>query len=140
MNDQSYKVVLPLTSEHAHEVLALYKQSWWADKRDLSSTIKVMEGSDLCCGVFDDSDMLVGYGRVLSDLIEKAMIYDIIVDQEHRGRAIGRLIVESILESEACVKVNHVELYCKDEMMPFYNKLDFYNITQEVKLLRLNKL
>lgn len=139
MDHDSYKVVIPLTSRHADQVWRLYKQAWWALDRGLTSTIKVIEGSDLNVGVFDASNQLIGYARVITDGVEKAMIFDVIVDKMHRGKKLGRLIIDTIINSDACSSTNHVELYCKEEMKPFYANLGFADISSEVRLLRLAK-
>lgn len=139
MDHHSFKVVEPLTSEYAADVLRLYKQTWWAADRDLSSTVKVMDGSDLNIGVFDRLDNLIGYVRVITDGVEKAMIFDVIVDEAHQGKKMGRLIMSTVISSEVCADVKHVELYCKEEMKPFYEKMGFTDITNEVRLLRLSK-
>ena len=139
MDHDSYKVVMPLTSKYADQVWRLYKQAWWALDRDLTSTIKVIEGSDLNVGILDKSDHLIGYARVITDGVEKTMIYDVIVDLQHQGKKVGRFIMDTILSAHACSSTKHVELYCKEEMKPFYAKLGFEDITTEVRLLRLIK-
>ena len=139
MDHHSFKAVALLTSKYAADVLRLYKQTWWAADRDLSSTVSVMEGSDLNVGVFDPASNLIGYARVITDGVEKAMIFDVIVDEAYQGKKMGRLIMGSILSSEVCADVNHIELYCKEEMKPFYKKMGFVDITTEVRLLRLSK-
>ena len=123
MDRHSYKVVMPLTSKHAAQVLHLYKQTWWASDRNLAAAIKVIEGSDLNVGVLDINDQLIGYTRVITDGVEKAMIFDVIVDEQHQGKKMGRLLLDTILNSEVCAQIKHIELYCTEKMKPFYEKL-----------------
>ena len=139
MDRHSFKVVAPLTSQHAVQVLRLYKQTWWASDRDLPATIKVIEGSDFNIGVFNTTDNLIGYVRMITDGVEKAIIFDVIIDTAHQGKKMGRLIMDTILSSEAYKDIKHVELYCKEEMKPFYEKMGFVDISTEVRLLRLSK-
>lgn len=137
LNDHYHSRVIDIEVD-ARQVLRLYQQAWWANDRTLSSTIEVVRGSSFAIGIFD-KDVLVAFGRVVSDGIEKATIYDIIVDQQQQSEGLGSEIIRLLITSPLCQKVNHVELYCKEEMIPFYNKFKFEDITDQVKLLRLKK-
>jgi len=130
---------VPVSADHARQVHKLYLQAWWADTRSLESTLAVMTGSQYVCGIWDSLEVLIGFGRVVSDGIEKATIYDVIIDEAHQGKGLGRLIIDHIKDSTFCRHTQHIELYCKPEMMPFYSKLGFVDITDEVRLMRLNK-
>lgn len=123
----------------AKQVHRLYLQTWWANNRTISSTSTVIEGSSLALGLFDRDKQLVAFGRVVSDGIEKATIYDIVVDKNLQSTGLGSEIIRLLINAPLCQKVHHVELYCKEEMIPFYEKFNFADITDQVKLLRLEK-
>ncbi len=134
-----YRVISELSEDYASQVLSLYKQAWWAKTRDIQDTLAIMKGSTCCFGLLDNTDKLVGFARVLSDYSAKAIIYDVIIDDTIRSKGLGILLLEAVLASSSCIDVAHVELYCKEEMIPFYVKLGFENITDEVRFLRLKK-
>lgn len=135
-----YTCRLDLNQKDAHQVLKLYRQAWWASERTLASTISVLKGSTHSIGVFDSSGHLIGFGRALSDGIEKATLYDIIVDEQYKGQGFGKVIIDQLLLAPMCSRAQHVELYCKEEMVPFYAKWGFTDITSQVKLLRKKPL
>lgn len=127
---------LDLTKEDAVHVLKLYQQAWWTKERTLESTISVLAGSTHSVGVFRNNSELIGFGRVLTDGVEKATLYDIIIDEQYKGQGLGKMLVEQLMNAPSCRNVQHIELYCKEEMIPFYQKMGFFDISTQVKLLR----
>jgi len=65
--------------------------------------------------------------------VYKALILDVIVDVAYRGRELGRILMDTILQHPALRSVRHFELYCLPELMPFYRKWGF---TDELGTLR----
>ena len=52
--------------------------------------------------VFDE-DMLVGFGRAISDVEYQAAMYDVAVMPAYQGKGIGKMIVQAIVEkTPAC--------------------------------------
>ena len=69
-----------------------------------------------------DVDKLIGFGRAISDEVYQAAIYDVAVLPDYQGRAIGRLIIETIVKSlPGC---NFI-LYATPGKDKFYEKLNF---------------
>lgn len=68
---------------------------------------------------------LIGFGRVISDGVLQAAIYDVVVHPDYQKRGIGRRIVEGLLE-----KVPHcnVILYASPGKEQFYSKAGFYKM------------
>lgn len=70
-----------------------------------------------------DGDRLVGFGRVLTDFIYRATIWDVIVDQAYQKQGIGTELVQGILNHP---KLKKVELFWLCTRRPvFYEKLGF---------------
>lgn len=78
----------------------LINRSYWAGSRTREQIEKSINNS-LCFGVYD-SGRQVGFARVVSDYSVMYWLCDVFVDEEYRGKGIGKLLVE-------CV-VNHPEL------------------------------
>ena len=68
------------------------------------------------------SEMLVGFGRALSDGEYQAAIYDVAVHPEAQGNGIGKLIIQSILNR---IPKCNVILYASPGKEGFYQKLGF---------------
>ena len=136
LTDHNHSLICDLPINYASQVLQLFRQAWWSKDRSIEDTIAVMHGSTACFGVLDKEGKLIVFARVLSDLVEKAMIFDVIVDESYKKQGLGTTMLTEVLKSKYCRNTRHIELYCKEEMIPFYNKLGFENITPTVKLLR----
>jgi GNAT superfamily N-acetyltransferase len=68
----------------------------------------------------------VGFGRVHTDGIMHAMIYEMIVHPDHQRRGIGTQILERLL---AWCKENHireVQLFCATGKRGFYEQSGFF--------------
>jgi len=79
------------------QVMALLKQTYWADKRPLEQVCKSMENSR-CYGVLLEDGRLVGFARVISDFATTYYLCDVIVDEKHRRKGIARALVSYIEE------------------------------------------
>lgn len=71
--------------------------------------------------VFDE-EKLIGCGRILSDGIRQAAIYDIVVDSEYQGHKIGKEIVTRLINSAP--SCNFI-LYASPGKEGFYESLGF---------------
>lgn len=78
--------------------------------------------TDLVISAWDGS-RLVGFGRVLTDYVFRASIWDVIVDRDYQGQKIGTEIVRRILDHPT---LQHVELFWLCTRRPgFYERLGF---------------
>ena len=70
-----------------------------------------------------DGERLVGFGRVLTDFVYRATIWDVIVDEGYQKQGIGTEIVQRILHHP---RLKKVELFWLCTRRPgFYEKLGF---------------
>lgn len=64
----------------------------WAKKRDLATIKNTIENS-LCFSLFHH-DRQIGFGRVISDFTTYAMFFDIIIEENLRGKHLGSWLFE----------------------------------------------
>ncbi|OBQ63715.1 GNAT family N-acetyltransferase [Mesorhizobium erdmanii] len=102
----------------------LYTKEWWTAGRSFEDVVKMVEHSDLAIGLCSD-ERLVAFARVLTDYTFKALIFDVIVHADFRGRGLGQAIVTRIIDHDRLASVRSFELYCPDRLVPFYAKLGF---------------
>ncbi|NNU60153.1 N-acetyltransferase [Brucellaceae bacterium VT-16-1752] len=114
-----------LTPEQYREFHAFYSKEWWTRERSFEDVVQMLNHCDVLVFCFDDADKIAGFARVLSDFTFKAMIFDVIVSDHHRGRGLGQAIVNRVLGHEKLQRVKSFELYCPDRLVPFYEKLGF---------------
>ena len=70
-----------------------------------------------------NGDLLIGFGRVLTDYVYRATIWDVIVDKAYQRHGVGSDIVQRILNHP---RLKKVELFWLCTSRPgFYEKLGF---------------
>jgi GNAT superfamily N-acetyltransferase len=82
---------------------------------------RAFEASHTTIFVYEKSH-LIGFGRAISDGEYQAAIYDVVVLPEARGKGVGKIIIQRILDR--LPKCN-VILYAAPGMEGFYKKLGF---------------
>ena len=129
-----------LTEAHFEDLLELYRQAWWCRDRRREDVRRMLQHTDTLVGFQDvDSHKLVGFARVLTDHVYKALVFDVIVAESHRGQDIGRALMDAILTHPVLRAVEHIELYCLPELVPFYEKWGFTADLGELRFMRADK-
>ena len=106
----------------ASQLLQLFHQAPWAKDRTLDDAKEMLRHTDVALCAWD-GDQLVGFGRVLTDFVYRATIWDVIVDKAYQKQGIGADIVQRILSHP---RLKKVELFWLCTRMPeFYEKLGF---------------
>jgi ribosomal protein S18 acetylase RimI-like enzyme len=77
----------------------------------------------VCCAY--DADRLVGFGRVVSDGILHAMIYELITDPGYRGRGIGTGVLERLVAGCREAGIRDIQLFSAKGKTGFYEKRGF---------------
>ncbi len=130
------QIIDELNKKQIEELHQLYQKEWWANERSIEETKACVEGSQICVGVVDSSGKLLGFARVLTDYIFKALIFDVIVSEDYRDTGISNKIMDAIKYHKKLEGVQHFELYCLPEMFHFYEKHGFSTDLVEMRLMR----
>lgn len=72
-----------------------------------------------------DGEQLVGFGRVVSDGILHAMIYDLIVLPSYQGQGVGTQILEMLVQKCRQHKIRDIQLFCAVGKRGFYERRGF---------------
>ena len=104
-------------------LLRLYDHAPWAKGRTVEDTRAMLRNTDLVIAAWEES-RLIGFGRVLTDFVYRASIWDVVVDPEYQGKDIGTEIMQRILHHPS---LKQVELFwlCTRDRHAFYEKLGF---------------
>jgi GNAT superfamily N-acetyltransferase len=118
------QVIYSLNEEQIDQLLQLYANEHWTHTRTLSDVRKMLANTSRLFGLWDEeSRQLMAFARVITDDVYRALICDVIVHPAARGLGLGRRLIEEILEQ--LKHVERVELYCREDKIPFYEKLGF---------------
>lgn len=129
-------IIYSFSDNHIKQVHQLYKEVWWGKERTLEDAVNCVRGSQVCIGILDSNDKLIGFARIISDFIYKAIIFDVIVSVEHQGNGLGQKLMNLVKSHEKLKKVKHFELYCLPEMESFYTSFGFSIDVGGIKLMR----
>lgn len=135
----NHQVIYEFSEQQIMQLQQLYQQVWWGKTRTLAETEQCLSGSQLTIGILDKNDNLIGFTRVLSDFIYKAIIFDVIVCETQQGTGLGKVLIQQVKQNPKLQAVQHFELYCLPEMSEFYQRYGFSDDVGGVKLMRCSQ-
>lgn len=92
------------------DVERLLKQTYWASQRTKQVIQKSIDSS-LCYGVFNsENGTLIGFARVVTDYATMFYLTDVIVDEAYRGKGIGKILVETVVNDDKFMKLHGILL------------------------------
>jgi GNAT superfamily N-acetyltransferase len=86
--------------------------------------IQAVANSQFVIAAYDD-EKLVGFGRIVTDGVLHAMIYDMIVHPSYQGHGIGTQILGSLVMKCCEAKIRDIQLFCAIGRRSFYEKNGF---------------
>jgi len=132
-------LVHALDPPQEEELWRLYQEEWWTRGRSLQDVRRMLAGPGLVFGMIEEpGGTLAGFARVLTDGVFKAIILDVIVAGPWRGEGLGRRLMGAVLADPELAGVQDFELYCVDEMAPFYEQWGFTTDMGNLCLMRRN--
>ncbi len=114
-----------LTVLQIDQLMAFYDREWWTQGRTRSDVERALKSSLVFALIDPSNEDLAGFARVVTDYAYKALIFDVIVAPDWRGSGLGKLLMDTVLDDPALARVKHRELYCAEDMMPFYRRWGF---------------
>jgi len=110
----------------ADDIWRVFETTGWNVEYRLTpgELLSAFESSRLVVGAYD-GDRLVGMGRVVSDSVLHAMIYDLIVVPECRGAGVGGLILDRLVGRCVEAGIRDIQLFCAAGRRSFYERRGF---------------
>jgi GNAT superfamily N-acetyltransferase len=93
-----------------HDFLA--NRSYWARGRSRETVEKSIAHS-LCFGLYD-GDRQVGFARLVTDQATFGWLCDVFILESHRGRGLGKWLVESLLQHPTVSSLRRLLLATRD--------------------------
>jgi len=131
-------IIYNFSDNHIKQLTQMYKAMGWGQDRSIEDVTNCVQGSQICIGILDNNNNLIGFTRIMSDFIYKAFIFDVMVDAQHRGEGLGQRLMDLVKNHEKLMKVKQFELYCLPEMEAFYSSFGFSTEVGGIKLMRCN--
>ena len=129
-----------LDPAHIDDLLELYRSAWWARDRVADDVRRMLVAADVIVGFREAATQaLVAFARALTDGVYKALVLDVIVAPAYRGTGLGQRLVDAVLAHPRLQQVRDIELYCRPEMVPFYERWGFSDDLGELRFMRLTR-
>lgn len=134
------RLVHELDEAQILQLHALYQGEWWTQGRELSDIRRMLASTDLLFAFCEEgSGSLAAFARVLTDGVYKAFLFDVIVHPDWRGSGLGRRLIDAVTEHPRLREVRHLELYCRPELVHFYEQWGFTVRNADVCLMRRDR-
>lgn len=91
----------------------LTNRSYWAKGRSLE-IVKCSIENSLCFGMYDTTDKMIGFARVLTDYAIFAYIMDVFILEDYRNRGLGKQLMEYIMKYPGLQELKRIMLATKD--------------------------
>ena len=136
MTNLAYSTAAPPIDMYFH----LFESTGWnveyrLSKEELETSLR---NSFHFISVYDE-DRLVGFGRIVSDGILHAMIYEMIVLPDYQNRGIGSEVLERLLKKCREKNIRDVQLFCAKGKRTFYEKHGFEARPNDAPGMQLKK-
>ena len=114
----------------------LHKNTFWARNRNKKQICKMLYHSAVVVSLWHNNQ-LIGFGRATSDIVFRAVLWDVIIAPDQQGLGFGKLIIEAILTNKKIKSVERIYLMTTNSA-EFYKQLGF-KINKKQSLLILNR-
>ncbi|MUV60463.1 GNAT family N-acetyltransferase [Halobacterium sp. CBA1126] len=115
----------------AENLQSLYREyDWWAD-RDDEAVRRALRNTDETVLLREDGDP-VAAARVLTDYVYYAMVYDVIVAENHRGEGLGKELMAAVRDHPRLQDVAP-SLLAREGLVPFYEQCGFEVMDGEIE-------
>lgn len=126
-----------LSESQVEDLYRLYQNEWWSHGRTLEEVRRMLDATRVLVGFADPATgRLIAFARAITDDVYKALVLDVIVDSSARQKGLGRALMNALVEHPALAAVKHVELYCRPELIPFYERWGFKAIDERLRFMR----
>ena len=114
----------------------LSTDAFWALGRSEETVQRAADGS-LNFGVYNGAGELCGYARVVTDHATFAWLCDVYIDRKFRGRGLGRLLAQAVVDTLSPMQLKRVLLSTLDTH-GLYEQVGFVPFPDPQKLMILN--
>ena len=124
--------------DYLFQIRSLYRLAgWWSESGDtLEKLVRIISGSHCFVAAVQETGVILGMGRAISDRASDAYIQDIMVRPEARRQAIASCIMKAIVERLERDGMTWIGLIAKQGTQPFYCGLGFSEMPGAMPMLR----
>lgn len=110
------------------QLIRLYQDvDWWPTRT--KDGIRKLLAHGVVLGAWEEKQ-LVGFCRAVSDGVYRAYVEDVVVLRTHRGRGIGRQMMDKMMKELSGIEA--VSLFCSAKLADYYQGSGFQETKQTV--------
>lgn len=109
-----------IDAERVHRLLA--EGAYWARGRERATQDTIVAASRNYGIHHLGGDGQIGYARIVTDGGTFAWLADVIVDPAHRGRGLGRALIDGVLADLEPLGLRRIVLKASDDGRPLYER------------------
>ena len=134
--DIKYRAELPPKQQY----FELFNTTGWNEEYQVSADeLELVNRNSWYVVSAYDSEKLVGFGRLITDYLLHAMIYDMIILPGYQNRGIGTRILEMLVRKCKENHIRDVQLFCAKGKRAFYEKNYFQVRPDDAPGMQLRK-
>ena len=120
------EIVFESTPPSTEQYFSLFETTGWNREYQASpeELMRALANTQFVVAAYDDGK-LIGFGRVLTDGVLHAMIYEMIVHPDYQGQGIGTQILRKIVQWCEENRIRDIQLFCARGKRAFYEKNGF---------------
>lgn len=127
MNKEIFtQIVFKEGQPEINRYMNLFNAMGWFDKQKISAEeMKIVLDNSwyMICAYHEDK--LIGFGRLMSDGVIHAMIYEMIIEPEYQEIEIGKQILKLLVDKCNNSGIRDIQLFCAKGKKEFYLKNSF---------------
>jgi len=135
VNKNNYLISTDKSKIDIDYVHGFLSQSYWSPGVPVQVVKKAMKGS-LCFGIYY-RDKQIGYARMVTDKATFAYLADVFIDENYRGKGLGKWLVETILAHRHLKDLRRILLVTKDTHK-LYEQCGFTSINNPERYMVYN--
>ncbi len=112
----------------------LDENTFWAKGRNKNQIREMLYNSAVVVTLWHHNH-LIGFGRATSDIVFRAVLWDIVIASDCQGLGMGKIIIEAILTNNKIKNVEKIYLMTTNSS-EFYNQLGFKTNDKQSLLMR----
>ena len=128
-----------LTEAQTEQLWRLYQAEWWSKGRSLSDVTTMLQHTGVVFGYAKPDGTLVAFARMLTDRLYRALLLDVIVAPDYRSRGLGARLMRDITTHPVLGNVESIVLFCRPELVEFYQRCGFATSDTGIVSMRLRK-
>ncbi|MCV3217543.1 GNAT family N-acetyltransferase [Plectonema radiosum NIES-515] len=136
----TYRIVSQLTENKISELVDLYKNEFWSSKRTHQDVVRMLAESDIIIAFVDENEKVIGFTRILTDFVYRAIIFDVIIKPSHRNMKLSSKLMDAVVNHPQLKSIEWIALCCLPEMIPYYERWGFTSELGKMQLMfRINQ-